>query len=166
MTALTRRRLSALALSAALILAGGLVPASSLAQSGEPQPILEQEPLTVETASGPVDFTVEIARTAREQSMGLMFRELVPAGTGMLFVHPVPRVVTMWMRNTPTSLDMLFIDEAGVIRTIAARTTPFSTDIVGSDGPVTGVLEIRGGEAERLGIEEGDRVLHPHFGHP
>lgn len=157
MTAPTRRHLLPLVLCLALL------PAAARAQGGEPQPILEQEPLTIETASGPVDFTVEMARRPSEQSRGLMFRQLVPPGTGMLFVHAAPRRVTMWMRNTPTSLDMLFIDETGVIETIARRTTPFSTDVISSGGPVTGVLEILGGEADRLGIAEGDRVRHPHF---
>lgn len=152
-----RRQLLSLALCLALL------PAAAGAQDGEPQPILEQEPLTIETASGPVDFTVEIARRPSEQSRGLMFRELVPPGTGMLFVHGEPRPVSMWMQNTPTSLDMLFIDAAGSIARIARRTTPFSTDIISSGGPVTGVLEILGGEADRLGIAEGDKVRHPHF---
>lgn len=153
-----RRRL--IGLAAALT----LLPTIAGAQAtGEPQPILDQEPLTIETTGGPVGFLVEMARTPAEQSRGLMFRTLVPPGTGMLFVHEQPRPVSMWMRNTPTSLDMLFIDADGTIESIAAHTTPFSEAVISSKGPVAGVLEILAGEAERLGIEEGDRVRHPHF---
>ena len=148
----------------ALAVALALLPAAALAQAtGEPQPILDQEPLTIETAGGPVGFPVEMARTPAEQSRGLMFRTLVPPGTGMLFVHDRPRPVSMWMKNTPASLDMLFIDEDGTIESIAADTTPFSEAVISSNGPVAGVLEIKAGEAERLGIQEGDRVRHPHF---
>jgi uncharacterized membrane protein (UPF0127 family) len=93
-----------------------------------------------------------------------MFRVDVPDGTGMLFVHEPPRPVAMWMKNTPTSLDMLFIDATGLIRKIDARTTPYSEAVLASGGPVAGVLEIHGGEAERLGIAVGDVVHHPHFG--
>jgi len=159
-TPLTRR--AALALALGLCLApGGL----ALAQThGEPQPLLDQEPLTIETAAGPLDFTVEIATTPMQQMRGLMFRDTVPPGTGMLFTYDAPRPLSMWMRNTPTSLDMLFIDEAGVIRAIAAETVPFSETVITAPVPVTAVLEILGGEAERLGIEAGDRVRHPHFG--
>jgi uncharacterized protein len=147
-----------------LALALALLPAIAAAQgAGEPQPILDQEPLTIETAGGPVTFLVEMARTPAEQSRGLMFRTLVPPGTGMLFVHTRPRPVSMWMRNTPTSLDMLFIDQDGTIESIARDTTPFSETVISSNGPVAGVLEIGAGEAERLGIQEGDRVRHPHF---
>ena len=149
----------------ALAIALPLLPAAALAQAtGEPQPILDQEPLTIETATGPVSFLVEMARSPAEQSRGLMFRTVVPPGTGMLFVHDRPRPVSMWMRNTPTPLDMLFIDQEGTVESIARDTTPFSETVISSQGPVAGVLEILAGEAERLGIAPGDRVRHPHFG--
>jgi len=158
-SAMLRRR-NLLGLGLALTLA----PLPALGQStGEPQPILDQEPLTIETATGRVGFLVEMARSPAEQSRGLMFRTLVPPGTGMLFVHERPRPVSMWMRNTPTALDMLFIDQDGTIESIARDTTPFSENVISSNGPVAGVLEIKAGEAERLGIQEGDRVRHPHF---
>ncbi len=158
MTTIDRRRLLAVALAVALL------PLAAAGQAGgAPQPILPQEPLSIETSGGPVGFLVEMARTPAEQSRGLMFREQVPPGTGMLFVHQRPRPVSMWMKNTPTSLDMLFIDEGGTIESIATRTTPFSESIISSEGPVAGVLEILAGEAERLGIEAGDHVRHPHF---
>ncbi len=150
-----------IALAAALL----LLPLPGRAQThGEPQPVLEQEPLEIETEGGPVDLMVEIARTPQQQMRGLMFRDEVPALSGMLFVYDQPRPISMWMRNTPTSLDMLFIDEGGVIRGIEAETVPFSEAVISSPVPVTGVLEILGGEAERLGIGVGDRVRHPHFG--
>lgn len=150
-----------MALLAALLVA----PAAGLGQTfGEPQPLLDQEPLAIETAGGLVAFTVEMATTPSQQMRGLMFRDEVPPGTGMLFTYDQPRPLSMWMRNTPTSLDMLFIDAEGVIRSIAAETVPFSETVITAPVPVTAVLEILGGEAERLGIEAGDRVRHPHFG--
>ncbi len=150
-----------LALAAALLLS----PLTGHAQThGQPQPLLDQEPLTVETASGPVDFMVEIARTPSQQMRGLMFRDEVPPLSGMIFLHDRPRPISMWMKNTPTSLDMLFIDEAGVIRGIEAETVPFSETVISAPGPMAAVLEILGGESERLGIDVGDQVRHPHFG--
>lgn len=147
-----------------IVLALVLGPAIALAQSpGEPQPPLEQEPLTIETAAGPVDFMIEVARTTMQQMRGLMFRDAVPPLTGMLFTYDRPRPISMWMKNTPTALDMLFIDEAGVIRGIAAETVPFSETVISAPGAMAAVLEILGGEAERLGIEVGNVVRHPHF---
>ncbi len=152
---------------AALAISGLMSPAPStaLAQqpAGTPQERLAVEPLAIRTKEGTVHLLVEMARSPMEQSKGLMFRVEVPDGTGMLFVHERPRPVAMWMKNTPTSLDMLFIEATGRVQKIAARTTPYSETVLPSDGPVAGVLEIRGGEAERLGIAVGDTVHHPHF---
>lgn len=148
----------------AAVLALALLPTVVAAQSsGTPQPQLETQPLTIETASGPITFEAEMAVTPMQQSRGLMFRDEVPPLTGMLFVHSPPRPISMWMRNTPTSLDMLFINQAGEIVGIAQRTTPFSDAVISSPGPMAGVLEILGGEAERLGIAPGNRVDHPFF---
>jgi uncharacterized protein len=149
----------------ALLLGFTLLPGLAAAQThGDPQPILDQEKLTIETSSGPIDFLVEMARTPMQQMRGLMFRDLVPPGTGMLFTYDRPRPLSMWMKNTPTSLDMLFIDESGTIQGITAETVPFSEAVITAPTAVTAVLEILGGEAERLGIETGDQVRHPHFG--
>jgi uncharacterized membrane protein (UPF0127 family) len=59
---------------------------------------------------------------------------------------------------------MLFIETGGRVVRIARRTEPLSERVIRSGQPVTGVLEIAGGRADALGIREGDRVLHPHFG--
>ena len=148
----------------AIVAAFLLLPLSGHAQThGEPQPLLDLEPLTIETKAGPVAFMVEMARTPMQQMRGLMFRDEVPPLSGMIFLHDRPRPISMWMKNTPTSLDMLFIDEAGVIQGIAAETVPFSETVINSPGPMAAVLEILGGDAERLGIEVGNVVRHPHF---
>lgn len=163
---LSKRR-DVLAGLAALAISGvmPLAPRAALGQqpAGVPQGRLAVEPLAIRTKGGTIHFLVEMARSPAEQSKGLMFRTEVPDGTGMLFVHERPRPVAMWMKNTPTSLDMLFIEATGRVQKIAPRTTPYSEAVLASDGPVAGVLEIRGGEAERLGIAVGDSVHHPHF---
>ena len=118
------------------------------------------------TDDGRHAFTVELARTAQEQAMGLMYRRNQPADHGMLFTYRRPREVSFWMRNTFVPLDILFIGEDGRIGRIAADTTPLSEAPIPSDGPVRAVLEVNAGTAERLGIEVGDRVEHPLFDDP
>ncbi len=124
-----------------------------------------QETLLIETAAGsePLSFSVEVARSPQQKSLGLMFRRELPALTGMLFPYPTDQEVTMWMKNTFIPLDMVFIRSDGVVHRIEANTEPFSERIIKSGGPVSGVLEIAGGEARRLGIARGDKVLHPEF---
>jgi len=92
-----------------------------------------------------------------------MFRTEMAADAGMLFVYSRPQVITMWMRNTELPLDMLFIGPDGHIAHIAERAVPRSDKTISSRARVTGVLELNGGTARRLGIAVGDRVRHPAF---
>jgi uncharacterized membrane protein (UPF0127 family) len=76
----------------------------------------------------------------------------------MLFIYPAPRIASFWMKNTRIPLDMLFIDADGEITSIARETVPFSLTPVRSTEPVKFILEIDGGDADRLGIAVGDRM--------
>lgn len=120
--------------------------------------------LSIELRRGREPYRIWVADTPARQEQGLMFLTEFPPGYGMLFPQPAPRVLTMWMKNTYVSLDMLFIGSDGRILHITRDATPLSTAIISSGVPVSAVLEIRAGEAQRLGIREGDRVVHPLFG--
>ena len=121
------------------------------------------EKLVLVTAAGERAIEVEVAETLQEKAVGLMFRRSLPESSGMLFPYEAPQEVTMWMRNTFIPLDMVFIRADGVVHRIEARTEPLSERTIASQGPVTAVLELAGGVAEKLGLRPGDRVLHPHF---
>ncbi|MAW99951.1 MAG: hypothetical protein CMN72_09950 [Sphingomonas sp.] len=108
-------------------------------------------------------FVVKVAGTEAEQQKGLMFRTDIPDDGGMLFApYPpgggAPRVATFWMKNTPSPLDIIFIRPDHTIARIADNTVPFSETPVDSGEPVSAVLELRGGRAAELGIDEGDKV--------
>ena len=123
--------------------------------------------LHVVTAAGERHrFQVEVARTPAEQSQGLMYRQGLAPDRGMLFVYRVPRVISMWMKNTYIPLDMLFIEPGGRIAKIAAETEPLSEKAISSEGAVRAVLELRGGITSELGIQTGDRVIHPAISQP
>jgi uncharacterized protein len=106
-------------------------------------------------------FAVWLADSPARQAQGLMFVRSLPALRGMLFVHPEPRPISMWMKNTYIALDMVFIDGNGRIQQIVANTRPHSLDLVRSDRPALAVLELAGGEARRLGLAPGQQVRHP-----
>lgn len=119
--------------------------------------------LTLVTAKGRFDISLEIADTPEKQAVGLMFRRSLPVDHGMLFPHPSERELTMWMRNTYISLDMVFIRADGTVHRVARATEPFSEEIVASKGPVLAVLELVAGAADKYGVEAGTRVEHPLF---
>jgi uncharacterized membrane protein (UPF0127 family) len=120
--------------------------------------------LTIISASGPHRFKVELAETPQQMTQGLMFRTSLAPDAGMLFDYRQPTAATMWMRNTLIPLDMLFVDARGRIVNIHERAVPQSDDVIAAAEPVRAVIELNGGTAERLGIEPGDRVVHPIFG--
>ncbi len=119
--------------------------------------------LWIESGGARHRFRVELAETPAQHARGLMFRTDLAPDAGMLFDYGAPRHVSMWMKNTLVPLDMLFIAADGEIVRIARWTTPLSLEPVPSPGPVAGVLELRGGTADRLGLRAGDRAVHPIF---
>jgi hypothetical protein len=124
---------------------------------------MRKDSLILVTRSGEHQIEIEVAETPEEKALGLMFRTSVPERTGMLFPYPAPQELTMWMRNTYVPLDMVFIRADGVVHRIVARTEPMSEKVIASEGNVSAVLELAAGAAQRLGLEPGDRVRHPHF---
>ena len=124
------------------------------------------QPLTIETSNGAHKFSVEVVDTDGARAKGLMFRRSLPQDRGMLFLYDRPEPIGMWMRNTYISLDMLFLTADGKIHKIARSTEPFSDTVIQSDGPVSAVLEVNAGTADRLGVKVGERVCHAFFKPP
>jgi uncharacterized membrane protein (UPF0127 family) len=143
----------------------GLVLLSACAGAGAPRDAKGDplEPLTVTTASGEHRFMVEIADDDAERQRGLMEREPLADDRGMLFQFPDVAERGFWMRNTPSPLDIIYIDPRGRIVSIAKNATPHSDAIIPSNGPASGVLELRAGRADEIGARPGDRVSHPFF---
>ena len=114
---------------------------------------------------GQARFRVEIADDAREREQGLMYRDAMPKGAGMLFVYPRPQTaVAFWMKNTRIPLDIIFADAKGRVQTIAAMAKPYDeTPLPGGPG-IRYVLEINGGLAKSLGIRPGTELRHPAIG--
>jgi uncharacterized protein len=103
-------------------------------------------------------FDVWVADTEPRAEQGLMFVSDLPASRGMIFPISPPRVEAMWMKNTYIELDMLFIDADGRVVKIIAGAEPLSLRTLSSETPVGAVLELKGGEAAKLGLAVGDRV--------
>lgn len=121
------------------------------------------EPLAIVTASGEHRFMVEIADDDERRQRGLMYRPPLPDDRGMLFQFPVAGEQSFWMRNTPSSLDIIYIDPRGRIISIAKHATPNSDAPIPSNGAANGVLELRAGRADEIGVQPGDQIKHPFF---
>lgn len=118
----------------------------------------EIEPLSIETAGGFYDFTVEVMRTRPQLERGLMFRRSMPEYHGMLFLFPNERTVSMWMKNTFIPLDMIFIAKDGRVVGIIANAVPMSEQLLSVGIPVYAVLEVNAGMAAKTEAKVGDEV--------
>lgn len=56
---------------------------------------------------------LEVADSSEARQIGLMHRQGIPAGTGMLFVFPDAEIRQFWMRNVPFDIDIAYFDGKG-----------------------------------------------------
>jgi uncharacterized protein len=99
----------------------------------------------------------ELARTDQERARGLMERESLPDGTGMLFIFPDVAPRSFWMQNTYIPLDIAFMDADGVIVDIQAM-EPLDETFTESAAPAMFALEVPQGWFAARGIGVGERA--------
>lgn len=104
----------------------------------------------------------EVARTADERAEGLMYRNEVPDGRGMLFVFTEEGMRSFWMNNTYVALDIAYLD-AGFNVVDIQQMEPQTTDPHESAAPAMFALEVRQGWFGEHGITVGD-TAHVEFG--
>ncbi len=117
---------------------------------------------TVKLPNGRV-IRAEVEVDSTDMQKGMMFRDSLPRGRGMLFIHDKPGLYPYWMYQVRIPLDMLWMDASHRIVEVSADTPPCKTKA--SECPKYGghqqaqyVLELGGGEARRLGVREGDTL--------
>lgn len=120
--------------------------------------------LSINSKGNIYDFDIELALDDSHRQYGMMFRTELPEMNGMLFVYDEMRRMSMWMKNTFIPLDIIFIGEDGKITRIAKMAQPRSLSLIRSGGFAKAVLEVNGGLTDKLGIEEGDEIIHSTFG--
>ena len=103
-------------------------------------------------------FDVWLALTNSQFARGLMHVRNLPDNAGMLFVYSQPDGRSMWMKNTYIPLDILFIRNNGTVSSVARHTEPLSLRSIASVEPVTLVLELNAGTADRLKIGPDNQI--------
>lgn len=106
---------------------------------------------------------IEIADTAQAQSKGLMKREALGHGYGMLFVFEKIKVRRFRMRNTRIPLDIIFLDENGCISHIVHNAAAMSTQLYQSSEPIKYAVEVQGGFSKRFMINENTCIEWQRF---
>ncbi|HEX9753160.1 MAG TPA: DUF192 domain-containing protein [Methyloceanibacter sp.] len=117
--------------------------------------------LVLKTETGDHSFDIEVATTDQDRALGLMFRRSLPENAGMLFLYDPPQPAAMWMKNTLIPLDIVFISPDGRVHRIESGAEPFSTSLIPSEGTISAVLELNAGQADKIGLKRGDKVVSP-----
>ena len=100
---------------------------------------------------------VELARTPAEREQGLMYREDLQGGRGMLFIFQDAQHRSFWMRNTFIPLDIAYLDENLRIVDIQAM-EPETEEGHPSAQPAMFALEVPQGWFAAQGIRVGDEA--------
>jgi uncharacterized membrane protein (UPF0127 family) len=97
-----------------------------------------------------------IADTDASRRQGLSDKPSLPEDAGMLFVFDVPGQYGFWMKDMTFPLDMVWI---GADKTVVSVSKDLSPDtypeVFNPPVPISYVLEINAGSADRLGIIPG-----------
>ena len=100
----------------------------------------------------------EIAVTPREREKGLMHRDSMPLGKGMLFVFEQPSPQKFWMKNTRIPLDIGYFSPSGKLLEVHAA-KPYDLNGVPSHSKkIQYVLEMKLNGFREMGIGIGDRL--------
>lgn len=108
-------------------------------------------------------ITAQVAATAQQREIGLMYRQEMPSGEGMLFVFESPSLLCFWMKNTRIPLTAAFIADDGTIINLEDM-KPMTTDSHCAKRPARYVLEMNQGWFAKRGIHDGQKISGPLFG--
>lgn len=111
-----------------------------------------------ETPDGEVSVRVEIVDTPAKIERGLMYREHLPPGDGMLFLMGHEHDHAFYMRNTLIPLDMIFIKQDMTVAGVVENATPRTETLRRVGVPSLYVLEVNGGWTRSHKVGPGTAV--------
>ena len=109
-------------------------------------------------------FLAEVARTPKEQALGLMYRQTLARDRCMIFLYDSEDYHSIWMKNCLISLDVVWIKEDGTIVELQPNVPPCSPmregdcPTYGGTVPARHFVEFAVGTVRRLGLKRGDRL--------
>lgn len=106
---------------------------------------------------------VELARTDAERAQGLMYRESMREGDGMLFLFDDLAIRPFWMKNCHFPLDMIYTLKDGTVVDVLENVPPCAADPCPSFPPAAKadtVLEVNAGVARKYGVKTGAKLVY------
>lgn len=98
-----------------------------------------------------------------DMAKGMMFRDSLPEGRGMLFIHPQPGNHPYWMYQVKIPLDLVWMDINGRVTEMVENAPPCQTAAsqcpnYGGNAQSQVVLELPGGYARKHGVQVGSVI--------
>jgi uncharacterized protein len=109
---------------------------------------------------GSETFSLEIATSLHDQSVGLMHRDHLDSDHGMLFIFGDEQERYFYNEDVHFPLDVVFLDSAGKIVSIK-RLEAYNARTVPSDARAEYVIELNAGTASGLKLKVGDTLTLP-----
>jgi len=122
------------------------------------EPPAEQKGLLVPIAVGDAELRVEIVANRQAMARGLMFRDSLPTGQGMLFVYRQQTRLSFWMKNTTIPLDIGFFTPDGVLREIYPLYPLDENAVKSARDDLLYALEVNQGWFAEHGVKPGDKL--------
>jgi len=118
---------------------------------------------TTVTLTNGQQIRAEVEMDALDMQKGMMFRDSLARGHGMLFIHQTPGLYPYWMYQVKIPLDIIWMDTGHRIVEISPGTPPCQTKAslcanYGGHETAQFVLELGGGEAQRAGLALGQTL--------
>ena len=134
-------------------------PSSAAPSSAAPSASVALE--TVRATLDDVPLVLEVADTPAERAVGLMRREEVPPGTGMVFYFDAPVQAKFYMFDVPVPLKAVFVRDDQVVFSVVmppcAEPVPGDCPTYGPDEAFDTVVETA---PETLpDVQPGDRLV-------
>ena len=118
-------------------------------------PVVE---LTIDTGREKLKVVVEVVVSPKLREKGLMYREELGDGQGMLFIFEAEEERSFWMKNTLIPLDIMFVDSSRTVVGIVHRARPRQEKSLSVGVPSRFVLEVPGGYCSRHGVHRGAKL--------
>jgi uncharacterized membrane protein (UPF0127 family) len=113
---------------------------------------------TIKLRVGSEELEAEMALTADQERVGMMFRTNLTDNDAMIFVLPYTQQASFWMKNCPESLSAAYINPDGIIEEIRHLEKQDTNSVVAASANIRFVLEVKDGWFQRHNVNPGSMV--------
>jgi len=116
-------------------------------------------------------ITFDLALDFNSRRLGLMHRDKIEDGRGMLFVFPDANERSFWMKNCLFNIDLIFLDSRGTITAVHSMKTEnqkYESETqfeyenrlnhYWSNGPARFAMEFKEGTNDKFGLKVNDKL--------